>query len=1570
MQVMTNSSSKQTKTLSMLNIIGLKESINSLMKRESKYIPVASLCKAYLKKLNDGAPEEALCEAFVTELAKVAVHESAKTVMCDINSKINIYKRDLGVINALYEMKGTSHGYVFPMVEGAVVEYLINKCPDTRQNARKVLSLFEGVAEVNSVLEAFSFDEYEEKTGHKLINSTLNEEMLPKEEKTYTEAEVAEIVKSKTAAAIKENEEAKLVNKTIASVDTHINLHGMIKNLISKEGKNEGLKSFCEQYVAALNSGKSDEILYESFVSGLSRWNYLNAVDTELSALKERISKYGQEIDLKKILETMNQTTSYYLVPLIEELVVDYINNKNVATRTVLRNRLQAFEYDPYVRDIINIIMKDDSISSNVCLGESIESCNGYVHTEKIFSPVKYIKENECIFNVKGTYYDRKGNSINKLSESSVAALDESFKRLCNLINHPAVEIDGDANTISVFEGKDCAKVSETEININGEKVTTDELNSLVENAQKLYDNRLGFYRAVQMINENFDNIAYIDFVKRAALNESNGKTVDVFRIKDNLFVTTTDVNLGQSTFYRNVNPIQCRNYINEHLSINAAPMFNDILPNQSAILEDIDETKKAYENYIEELDKKKEMLLSMREESDDEDIDAAIALIDDERNNVIAAYKKYQDESDEYIKGEDKDKDVDSVDNVANDIDGLDNDIPAETPAEMEQPIEDTVPADPMVQDEIDNMTAEDKMIASATPYDSILDTADDKLTAQVLRVSYDENVKSGVKRSEGQVFIVVPSVNANGDVQDEVKTVRFYLDPSDRKPVLNNEYMPLSLYKTIIQAINDDPDTATVEINQAHSEDTEDALAQDTDIPAEGEGDSVIFPEEPVEAPEDSMEVSDPSTDVDVAALTEPVRTPSEEEPMAGLDADPDIPADAETEPSEPSVEPSEEIPASEEPAVDSTEELPVETPAETPVESPKVETPAETANKEDEPVYPMELGLSITDIKPIRKDKFEDDLDDLGIEHSEVEGVADAVDIKIKSKSDAYALRDYFKEWKNYSPAEFINFFPELKACFENKPKVPVMPLESAQASPKNESVQILGVESINESRLYNDNSKGCVNIVLPYTEDYAKIFGYSTDKKTPSHIQIITENAKETRELYKKLSTYAKSAGIKLDEDAKQFLDRYADDFKAINEETSYTLSVPFNGFLAQKLSTKGIAFSEIDENMNITLNNADFSKAKKLFEGFYGDAAPISVKDFFQFYKKSLNEGIKITIRDDKSGKTVELDTDGIDDDKSDDSFANSFKDTTFDVKDSALYTADDDSSDESDKDEEKDDKKTEETKEEPVGTTVDDASTGEEPSDKSEEEPEKSDEEKEENSDKEEPKKKRFTFRKKVHESAELNNANTTEVLNESAEAKAENINIYDYVKVGSSEDSPIGYVISKLPMSDNFIVNVGGHTIECKPSDLHLVYNKADNVEFPVKFDKETLKALSEQMVQCGMFMHDNRLTPNDCYVKYSEYAAAGDDEPVKLVVEGQVTMVSKKYVKIVEDFNEFLNPADYAEGEEIADGQAIRAILYNVNDYAKAINDIDPVRVLVDVDGERRLVSLPLNAINPIKK
>ena len=89
-------------------------------------------------------------------------------------------------------------------------------------------------------------------------------------------------------------------------------------------------------------------MLYESFINGMSQWNYLNAVDTEMSALKERISKYKQEIDLTKILEMMLQTQSYYIVPLIESCVVSYMNNKKCSYKSYVKTIMRTV----YVRPI------------------------------------------------------------------------------------------------------------------------------------------------------------------------------------------------------------------------------------------------------------------------------------------------------------------------------------------------------------------------------------------------------------------------------------------------------------------------------------------------------------------------------------------------------------------------------------------------------------------------------------------------------------------------------------------------------------------------------------------------------------------------------------------------------------------------------------------------------------------------------------------------------------------------------------------------------------------------------------------------------------------------------------------------------------------------------------------------------------------------------------------------------------------------------------------------------------------------------------------------------------------
>ena len=74
--------------------------------------------------------------------------------------------------------------------------------------------------------------------------------------------------------------------KTIDDIDTNINLSESIDNIISKEKDNTtGLIPFLNEYKMAINNGVPQEAIYEDFISGAASWTYLNAVDTELSAL-------------------------------------------------------------------------------------------------------------------------------------------------------------------------------------------------------------------------------------------------------------------------------------------------------------------------------------------------------------------------------------------------------------------------------------------------------------------------------------------------------------------------------------------------------------------------------------------------------------------------------------------------------------------------------------------------------------------------------------------------------------------------------------------------------------------------------------------------------------------------------------------------------------------------------------------------------------------------------------------------------------------------------------------------------------------------------------------------------------------------------------------------------------------------------------------------------------------------------------------------------------------------------------------------------------------------------------
>ena len=400
----------------------------------------------------------------------------------------------------------------------------------------------------------------------------------------------------------------------------HLGVRKAINTLTEKEGKYDVTLSMVLEDFRDRLENTPEVLLYEAFISAMSGWDYLPAVHTELSAVGERIKKYKNDIDITKIIETMKETRSNYLIPLIEDVVDNYLSDKTEQTKSSLKETLVKFSYDSFVRDILNVLMLD---ATQLQLEYANAECD---IDDKLFSPILYLGENEVLFNVRGTYYVKKQNNVNKLKKEELSKLDDNYTALCEVINLPNVEVT--RKDIKVYVGNDNAVLTESETYVNGGLFTAQQINESAGIAE--WGGNTEFFKILGMLRENFDEIAELDFVKRVYLKENVNYAADVFKLRDNIFITTFDPINNKSTFYRNINPIQAEKVMMEHMRFDISRTFSEILPNKEKILKEIDETKTEYTDYIRILEGKivqfsnesgkaaKEVVVALKEELDD----------------------------------------------------------------------------------------------------------------------------------------------------------------------------------------------------------------------------------------------------------------------------------------------------------------------------------------------------------------------------------------------------------------------------------------------------------------------------------------------------------------------------------------------------------------------------------------------------------------------------------------------------------------------------------------------------------------------------------------------------------------------------------------------------------------------------------------------------------------------------------------------------------------------------------------------------------------------------------------
>lgn len=657
--------------------------VNGLIEEGHKNPELMSYLINYNNALANGAQDFMLFEQFGQGLAKYAKgNKSIKSVIEQMNNTLATDGANLVGYQLIEQIEN-------PLTKDNIKylynQYVANKCQETKDNLVEALSsLVEDgdpvatklnilLTEESSMSANFIHADYVNESEVKNFEKKLQEQ---RDKKTMDQifSKVQRYIDEK----LDEDEKARLTEKddfclnAIAN-NQGINLSEHINNIRhSDASSNQRLMEVINLYSNAINQGAYEERLYETFLQNVSKFNYLLPVSKAMKSITEKVDSKREEITLTKILEEMKDDhSSFIYVDLIQEDVARYVKEPNAINRVQLRNALMPYASDPYINEMFNVIYSDNSRRANeltekaLNIKDQINIIRENASVSNIYTPVQYVKENEAIFNVNGQFYVKKGNNIAVLEDKLVDQLDERFVELCRLVNDPHVEINEDH--IILHSNDKYATIFEGYVDIYGHKESKETLRNLREMCMKYDDYDTNFYIMCSCLLENFNNIAKIDWAKHVTLNENNNINADLFKLDQNIFIATHNDAIGQHTFYRNVNPIFCKNKLNEHMGINVSSLFSDLLPSQDKIILKLNETKNQYEDSIEKYEDMIEKLNKALESASDENkekLEKAIADAEEKLDDIKAEYKEWQKQADD-LTGEDNSDDTDDDDST-----------------------------------------------------------------------------------------------------------------------------------------------------------------------------------------------------------------------------------------------------------------------------------------------------------------------------------------------------------------------------------------------------------------------------------------------------------------------------------------------------------------------------------------------------------------------------------------------------------------------------------------------------------------------------------------------------------------------------------------------------------------------------------------------------------------------------------------------------------------------------------------------------------------------------------------
>lgn len=455
---------------------------------------------------------------------------------------------------------------------------------------------------------------------------------------------------------------------TLSNYKTKLNLLESVSSIIEKCGYSDsGVVEFAQQYYDALTDpdGPREERIYETFIEGLSPFGYLNPVQAELKALKNRVRKDKENIDMVEILDIMKDSQSYYIVEHIEESVLAYLDSKNSSTRVQLISSLSPYMYDPFVKQIyamvVNDMSKDQYLTESYKVDKTLESLErvGDLIAHNVVTPVVALDSTRTAIKLGHKWVQLKGRTFsNLMTITDVTREEYELGRL--LDNDSRIYIDTNRNEIwYALSGEDINTTSSPVIIKDKDNILFENQAYTCSEFSLINEARIDFIQLVDINNicllaNHFDDIAYLE--NTVEYNNPNDPTralkvfITVFNDGDSVSDDEYSIivsNAADSTYdiYNNVSELDVVNLLNDVLGLSIVALSESSKDNVEVKKKEFKTKCTQYESKINSLKSKRAKIEGLIAEFDSEELATSLTEIESDIEDLEKEYRDYQDD-------------------------------------------------------------------------------------------------------------------------------------------------------------------------------------------------------------------------------------------------------------------------------------------------------------------------------------------------------------------------------------------------------------------------------------------------------------------------------------------------------------------------------------------------------------------------------------------------------------------------------------------------------------------------------------------------------------------------------------------------------------------------------------------------------------------------------------------------------------------------------------------------------------------------------------------------------------